>query len=121
MPRRGRFVEHTELTIWIWFSGARVFGVAEPQRCPRACAQEPIHQVVEPHRPRDEAARSGTSPFAYPLCISGPHWRRSRPQQDLSANAKIPEARRSARKHAGAELLREPYMQWTNRKAVNGS
>ncbi|KAI0757084.1 chromatin remodeling complex protein [Daedaleopsis nitida] len=40
---------------------------------------------------------------------------------DLSANAKIPEARRSARKHAGAELLREPYMQWTNRKAVNAS
>ncbi len=43
------------------------------------------------------------------------------PRQDLNANAKIPEARRSARKHAGAELLREPYMQWTNRKAVNGS
>ena len=41
--------------------------------------------------------------------------------QDLNANAKIPEARRSTRKHAGAELLREPYMQWTNRKAVNGS
>ena len=43
------------------------------------------------------------------------------PTQDLAANAKIPEARRSARKSAGAELLREPYMQWTSRKAVNGS
>ena len=41
--------------------------------------------------------------------------------KDLNANAKIPEARRSARKHAGAELLREPYMQWTNRKAINAS
>ncbi|KAI8995548.1 chromatin remodeling complex protein [Trametes punicea] len=40
---------------------------------------------------------------------------------DLSANAKIPEARRSTRKHAGADVLREPYMQWTNRKAINGS
>ncbi|EIW64756.1 chromatin remodeling complex protein [Trametes versicolor FP-101664 SS1] len=40
---------------------------------------------------------------------------------DLNANAKIPEARRSARKHAGADIMREPYMQWTNRKAVNGS
>ncbi|KAI9062985.1 chromatin remodeling complex protein [Trametes sanguinea] len=40
---------------------------------------------------------------------------------DLNANAKIPEARRSTRKHAGADVLREPYMQWTNRKAVNGS
>ncbi|KAI0669985.1 chromatin remodeling complex protein [Trametes maxima] len=40
---------------------------------------------------------------------------------DLNANAKIPEARRSTRKHAGADILREPYMQWTNRKAVNGS
>ena len=45
----------------------------------------------------------------------------SKLSQDLNANAKIPEARRSTRKHAGAELLREPYMQWTNRKAVNGS
>ncbi|RPD82643.1 chromatin remodeling complex protein [Lentinus tigrinus ALCF2SS1-7] len=40
---------------------------------------------------------------------------------DLNAHAKIPEARRSSRKSAAAELLREPYMQWTNRKAVNGS
>ncbi|KAI0662737.1 chromatin remodeling complex protein [Cubamyces menziesii] len=40
---------------------------------------------------------------------------------DLNANAKIPEARRSTRKHAGADILREPYMQWTNRKAINGS
>ncbi|KAI0824248.1 chromatin remodeling complex protein [Trametes gibbosa] len=40
---------------------------------------------------------------------------------DLAANAKIPEARRSMRKHAGADVLREPYMQWTNRKAINGS
>ncbi|RDX55953.1 chromatin remodeling complex protein [Lentinus brumalis] len=40
---------------------------------------------------------------------------------DLNAHAKIPEARRSSRKSAAAELLREPYMQWVNRKAVNGS
>ena len=45
----------------------------------------------------------------------------ARSVQDLNANAKIPDARRSARKHAGAELLREPYMQWTNRKAINGA
>ncbi|KAI1797797.1 chromatin remodeling complex protein [Ganoderma leucocontextum] len=40
---------------------------------------------------------------------------------DLNANAKIPEARRSTRKRGDVELLREPYMQWTNRKTVNGS
>ncbi|KAH9944458.1 chromatin remodeling complex protein [Epithele typhae] len=48
----------------------------------------------------------------------GPGMRRR--AADLTANAKIPEARRSARKSAGTELMREPYMQWTNRKAVNG-
>ncbi|KZT06884.1 chromatin remodeling complex protein [Laetiporus sulphureus 93-53] len=40
---------------------------------------------------------------------------------DLASNAKTPETRRSTRKHAGADLAREPYMLWTNRKAVNGS
>ncbi|KAI0361718.1 chromatin remodeling complex protein [Trametes cingulata] len=49
----------------------------------------------------------------------GPGMRRR--AADLNANAKIPEARRSTRKHAGADILREPYMQWTNRKAINGA
>ncbi|EMD41798.1 hypothetical protein CERSUDRAFT_110363 [Gelatoporia subvermispora B] len=41
---------------------------------------------------------------------------------DLANNAKLPEARRSARtKHAGHDILREPYMMWTNRKAVNAT
>ncbi|OBZ79211.1 hypothetical protein A0H81_00710 [Grifola frondosa] len=41
---------------------------------------------------------------------------------DLAMTAKIPEARRSTRtKHAGSDLSREPYMMWTNRKAINGS
>ncbi|KII93497.1 hypothetical protein PLICRDRAFT_49537 [Plicaturopsis crispa FD-325 SS-3] len=39
---------------------------------------------------------------------------------DLHANAKLPEARRSTR-HSGAghDISREPYMLWTNRRAVN--
>ena len=45
--------------------------------------------------------------------------------QDLAqaANAvKGPEARRSARtKHSGSDISREPYMMWTNRRAVNAS
>lgn len=41
---------------------------------------------------------------------------------DLASRIAAPEARRSARtKHTGSELLREPYMQWTNRRAVNAS
>ncbi|GBE78388.1 chromatin remodeling complex protein [Sparassis crispa] len=41
---------------------------------------------------------------------------------DLTMNARLPEARRSARtRHGGPDIAREPYMLWTNRKAVNGS
>ncbi|KAH9946696.1 chromatin remodeling complex protein [Amylocystis lapponica] len=41
---------------------------------------------------------------------------------DVNVNAKLPEARRSTRtKATGAEILREPYMVWSNRKATNGS
>ncbi|CCM00943.1 uncharacterized protein FIBRA_02990 [Fibroporia radiculosa] len=40
---------------------------------------------------------------------------------DLVTNTKVSEARRSTRKHAGADVSREPYMQWTNRKAMNAS
>ncbi|KAI0936246.1 hypothetical protein AcV5_004434 [Taiwanofungus camphoratus] len=41
---------------------------------------------------------------------------------DLASNAKLPEARRSARtKSAGSDLSRESYMMWTNRKAINAS
>ncbi|CAA7266601.1 unnamed protein product [Cyclocybe aegerita] len=40
---------------------------------------------------------------------------------DLNANAKIPDARRSSRKTALADLSRDPYMLWTNRRAVNSS
>jgi len=39
---------------------------------------------------------------------------------DVNMNAKLPEARRSTRgKNAGSDISREPYMLWTNRKAVN--
>lgn len=42
--------------------------------------------------------------------------------QDLNSNAKLPDARRSARKTAhGYDLSRDPYMLWTNRRAVNSS
>jgi len=41
---------------------------------------------------------------------------------DLNVNVKLSETRRSSRtKATGAEMLREPYMIWTNRKAVNGA
>ncbi|KAJ3530959.1 hypothetical protein NM688_g7641 [Phlebia brevispora] len=41
---------------------------------------------------------------------------------DLAASAKLPEARRSTRtKHPGSDIIREPYMMWTNRRAVNSS
>ncbi|EKM60973.1 uncharacterized protein PHACADRAFT_110936 [Phanerochaete carnosa HHB-10118-sp] len=41
---------------------------------------------------------------------------------DLASKMVVPEARRSARtKHTGSELIREPYMQWTNRRAVNAA
>lgn len=38
-------------------------------------------------------------------------------------NAKLPEARRSARTKNGTgyDVTREPYMMWTNRRAVNSS
>ncbi|EIW86562.1 chromatin remodeling complex protein [Coniophora puteana RWD-64-598 SS2] len=40
---------------------------------------------------------------------------------DLNMSAKLPEARRSSRTKstAGHDLSREPYMMWTNRRAVN--
>ncbi|KAI5122593.1 hypothetical protein M0805_004808 [Coniferiporia weirii] len=39
---------------------------------------------------------------------------------DIAMNAKLPEARRSQRgKTANSDISREPYMLWTNRKAVN--
>lgn len=42
--------------------------------------------------------------------------------QDLTANIKAPDARRSARtKNSNSDLLREPYMAWTNRRAVSAS
>ncbi|KAF8898556.1 chromatin remodeling complex protein [Infundibulicybe gibba] len=42
---------------------------------------------------------------------------------DINVNAKLPEARRSARTKtvAGYDMSREPYMVWTNRRAVNMS
>ncbi|KAH8100647.1 chromatin remodeling complex protein [Cristinia sonorae] len=50
----------------------------------------------------------------------GPGMRRR--AADLTATAKVPEARRSARmKHPGSDLSRESYMLWTNRRAVNSS
>ncbi|TDL28675.1 hypothetical protein BD410DRAFT_893635 [Rickenella mellea] len=39
---------------------------------------------------------------------------------DTNAVAKLPEARRSMRgKNPGSDISREPYMMWTNRKAIN--
>ncbi|GLB36320.1 putative williams-Beuren syndrome DDT (WSD), D-TOX E motif containing protein [Lyophyllum shimeji] len=40
---------------------------------------------------------------------------------DLNVNAKLPEARRSARTKSGYDVTREPYMMWTNRRAVSSS
>jgi hypothetical protein len=43
--------------------------------------------------------------------------------QDVNVSAKLPEARRSTRTKAAAgyDITREPYMMWTNRRAVNAS
>ncbi|CAL1696016.1 unnamed protein product [Somion occarium] len=50
----------------------------------------------------------------------GPGMRRR--TADLTSTARAPEARRSTRtKQTGSDLSREPYMQWTNRRAVNSS
>ncbi|ETW87436.1 hypothetical protein HETIRDRAFT_431774 [Heterobasidion irregulare TC 32-1] len=41
---------------------------------------------------------------------------------DLNNTAKLPEARRSTRvKQSGTDISRDPYMLWTNRRAVNSS
>ncbi|KAH7883746.1 chromatin remodeling complex protein [Phlebopus sp. FC_14] len=42
---------------------------------------------------------------------------------DMNVNAKLPEARRSTRTKStgGHDISREPYMMWTNRRAVNSS
>ncbi|KAF9270391.1 chromatin remodeling complex protein [Marasmius fiardii PR-910] len=40
---------------------------------------------------------------------------------DVNAHAKLPEARRSARTKANHDISREPYMLWTNRRAINAS
>lgn len=40
---------------------------------------------------------------------------------DLNVNARLPEARRSARTKSGYDITREPYMTWTNRRAVASS
>ncbi|ESK98367.1 ddt domain protein [Moniliophthora roreri MCA 2997] len=40
---------------------------------------------------------------------------------DVNANTKQPEARRSTRTKANYDVSREPYMTWTNRRAINAS
>jgi len=41
---------------------------------------------------------------------------------DLNINAKLPDARRSTRTKGNAyDLTREPYMTWTNRKAITSA
>ncbi|KAF8078446.1 chromatin remodeling complex protein [Lyophyllum atratum] len=40
---------------------------------------------------------------------------------DVNVNARLPEARRSARTKSGYDITREPYMMWTNRRAVSSS
>ncbi|THU94815.1 chromatin remodeling complex protein [Dendrothele bispora CBS 962.96] len=42
-------------------------------------------------------------------------------QADVANHAKLPEARRSTRTKATYDVTREPYMMWTNRRAVNAS
>ncbi|KAJ4489433.1 ATP-utilizing chromatin assembly and remodelling N-terminal-domain-containing protein [Lentinula edodes] len=42
-----------------------------------------------------------------------------RRMQDLNVHAKLPEARRSARTKIAPDITREPYMMWTNRRAIN--
>lgn len=75
---------------------------------------------IAPGMRRRAAVRS--SSLAFMFALKWPLTQRPlRRIQDLNANAKIPEARRSTRKRGDVELLREPYMQWANRKAVNGS
>ncbi|KAF5382960.1 hypothetical protein D9757_006384 [Collybiopsis confluens] len=41
--------------------------------------------------------------------------------QELNTQSKVPEARRSARTKAAPDIIREPYMIWTNRRAVNAA
>ena len=42
--------------------------------------------------------------------------------KDLNINAKLPDARRSTRTKGNVyDLTREPYMTWTNRKAVTSA
>ncbi|KAF5377663.1 hypothetical protein D9615_005253 [Tricholomella constricta] len=38
---------------------------------------------------------------------------------DVNVNARLPEARRSARTKSGYDVTREPYMMWTNRRALS--
>ncbi|KAK1223803.1 hypothetical protein PQX77_013327 [Marasmius sp. AFHP31] len=40
---------------------------------------------------------------------------------DVTAHAKLPEARRSARTKPNHDVSREPYMMWSNRRAINAS
>ncbi|KAG5353254.1 hypothetical protein C0989_008989 [Termitomyces sp. Mn162] len=40
---------------------------------------------------------------------------------DVNVNARLPEARRSARTKVGYDITREPYMMWVNRRAVTSS
>ncbi|KIK71184.1 hypothetical protein GYMLUDRAFT_33320 [Collybiopsis luxurians FD-317 M1] len=44
-----------------------------------------------------------------------------RRMQDLNAHSKVPEARRSARTKVAHDITREPYMMWTNRRAINAA
>lgn len=101
-------------------SDRRIRRLAEPEGCSRARAQERPRKVVAAHWPWDPPAHCCKR---RPLpCISVPPADRTISVQDLQSRAIAPEARRSARtKQSGSDLLREPYMQWTNRRAVNAS
>jgi len=91
--------------------------MVKPERATGACIKEYHHKVVATYHSGDEEAYNGqihTCPVSYLLLISV--------SQDLTTNAKNTDTRRSARtKATSIDLSREPYMLWTNRKAINAS
>ena len=74
--------------------------------------------MVAAHRSWDPETSGGTSrelPQSHTVSLHSF-------QQDLNNTAKLPEARRSTRvKQSGGDISRDPYMLWTNRRAVNSS
>lgn len=92
--------------------------MAEPQGCARIGIEEYSREVVATHWTWNASQSCSEFPV---VCSSELNTHDVR-LQDLAAMAKLPEARRSARmKHPGSDISREPYMLWTNRRALNSS